>query len=147
MKSTKFYKILSIVLLILNIGTLTYFYVTKPPRPPKPGEVHLAEDIGLSGDAKKTVDAMEAKHHKAKRRLMKRDVTLHEKLYESLSDSAKSSAIILQINENRSEIERMTYDFFSEVSEHCNDEQRKKLNEMISKSLRMITGHPPKPPK
>lgn len=144
MKSTKFYKVLSIVLLLINIGTLSYFYVTRPEHPPRPGEPHLAEEIGLEGDAKKKVDALEIAHHKDKRKLMKRDIMLHEKLYQQLGDSAAADILLAEIHQNRIELERMTYDFFNKAATYCNSEQRKKLKQQISDHLRMIFGHPPK---
>lgn len=143
MKSTKFYKILSIVLLILNIGTLVFFYVTKPPHPPRPGEHRLSDQIALTGDSKKKVDALEKRHHRDKRDLMQQDMKLHKQLYGKLN-SEQSDEILVKINTNRLQIEKMTYDFFSDVAQHCNNSQRKKLNELIDKSLRRIIGAPPK---
>jgi len=144
MKSLKFYKILSVVLLALNIGTISFFLLTKPPHPPKPREHQISNEIGLDGEAKKKVDALEVKHHKDKRALMKRDFKLHLQLYKELSDTSAAEELITKINGNREELETMTFGFFSEVAKNCNTEQRKKLDEMINHSLRMITNHPPK---
>lgn len=144
MKSLKFYKTLSILLLVLNLGTISFFLFTKPPHPPKPGEHQISNEIGLDGAVKKKVDALEAKHHKEKRALMKRDFKLHQQLYKELSDTSAAEELITKINENREELETMTFKFFSEVAENCNKEQRQKLDEMINHSLRRITNHPPK---
>ncbi|MFT6984166.1 MAG: hypothetical protein ACJAUD_002946, partial [Crocinitomicaceae bacterium] len=42
MKGTRFYKLIIVALVLLNIGTLAYFQLTKPPHPPKPGKGELA---------------------------------------------------------------------------------------------------------
>lgn len=144
MKRQKFYKYLAIVLLLLNIGTITYFFLSAPPHPPKPGEVMLSSDIGLEGESKKTVDQLERDHHKEKRKLMRHDFNLHKKLYEQLDNEENASKLLAEIEENRAEIEEMTFEFFSDVYAECNAEQKKKLEAMIHKSLRMITNQPPK---
>ncbi len=144
MKSLKFYKILSITLLILNIVTISIFYFNKPPGPPKPGEARLAKDIGLTGNTRKKVDALEIQHHKDKRALMKDNFELQKQLYNSLSDEEKSAEIMVKVHKNRAETDRMTFEFFSEVASYCNEKQRKKLDEIIDQGLRRITNLPGK---
>jgi hypothetical protein len=147
MKSLKFYKILSVTLLILNIVTLTIFFLHKPPGPPKPGEARLAKEIGLTGSKKKTVDALEIQHHKDKKALIRKNFKLQKQLYSSIGNDEKSEVILAQIHENRSETDRMTFEFFNEIASYCNKAQRKKLDAMIDKGLRRITGSPGPPPK
>ena len=144
MKSVKFYKILSITLLILNIVTLSIFYFNRPPGPPKPGEARLAEEIGITGSDKKKVDALEIRHHKDKRALVKKNFELQKKLYNSLTEDEKSAEILMQIHKNRAEIDRMTFEFFDEVASYCNKKQRKELDAMIDHGLRRITNLPDK---
>ncbi|MCR9172100.1 MAG: hypothetical protein NXI10_06395 [bacterium] len=146
MKSLKFFKILSVTLLILNIATLSFFYFNRPPGPPRPGEARLAEEIGLTGDDKKQVDKLEIAHHKQKRALIQKNFRLQKKLYQSLENDLSSNEIMQQIHETRAETDRMTYEFFSEVATYCNKKQRKKLDEMIDKGLRQITQLPGRKP-
>ena len=107
----------------------------------------MAEDIGMTGSVKKKVDALEIQHHKDKRALIRKNFKLQKELYNSLNDPEKSSKILAEIHSNRAKTDRMTFEFFSEVASHCNQKQRKKLDEMIDKGLRMITGGPGPPPK
>ncbi|GAB5419295.1 MAG: hypothetical protein Crog4KO_27240 [Crocinitomicaceae bacterium] len=144
MKSLKFYKILSITLVILNLITIGFIYFNRPPGPPPRGEARLANDIGLTGESKKKVDALEIQHHKDKRKLVKENFQLQRKLYGQLSDSEKSQAILTEIHANRTEMDRMTFEFFSDVAELCNEEQRKNLDNIIDKGLRRITNLPHK---
>lgn len=153
MKSIKFYKILSITLLILNIVTLSIFFFSGPqnpsgpPGPPKPGEARLAKDIGMTGPVKKKVDALEIEHHKDKKALIRKSFRLQKELYSSLGNDERSTEVLEEIRANRAEIDRMTFEFFSEVASHCNKKQRKKLDTIINKVLRRITGiHGPPPP-
>lgn len=144
MKSTKFYKSLSIVLIVLNLATLAFFYFTKPPHPPRPGENQLSNEIGLEGDAKKAVDLLEKDHHKKKRPLMKRNFELHRQLYQNMGDTAKSQDLMSKIDANHENIEHMTFQFFAEVSKNCNKAQQQKLDDFIHKSLHMLAGQGPR---
>lgn len=146
MRSLKFYKTLAIVLLIVNIGTVTFFFLSGPPHPPRPGEILLSKEIGLTGKAKREVDALEKKHYQTKKKLLQRDLKLHSKLYGSMSDEAKSDKLLQEIKDNKIEIEEMTFDFFKEVASYCNPTQREKLDQMIQRSLRMILHLPPPRP-
>jgi len=143
MKSTKFYKSLSIVLIVLNLATLAFFYFTKPPHPPRPGENLISDQIGLEGTAKKAVDLLEKEHHKKKRQLMKRNFELHRQLYQNMSDTSKSQQLMSTIDANHENIEHMTFQFFHQVSEKCNKAQQQKLDDFIHKSLHMLAGQGP----
>lgn len=146
MKSLKFYKILSITLVILNLATLAFIYFGRPPGPPPPGEARLADEIGLTGENKKTSDALEIEHHKDKKELADENFQLQKKLYGSINGQGNSQGILIKIHANRSETDRMTFEFFSEVAKLCNDSQRKKLDAMIDRSLHRISGSPRKRP-
>lgn len=146
MKSLKFYKILSITLVIINLGTLAFFYFNRPPEPPPRGKARLADKIGLTGADKKKSDALEIRHHKDKKKLVGQNFKLQQQLYESLADNERSQAILSEIHKNRMETNKMTYEFFSEISMLCNDKQRKELDKMIKKGLRRITNQPNKKP-
>lgn len=144
MKSLKFYKILSITLLILNIVTLSIFYFNRPPGPPKPGEARIANELGLTGAKKKKVDALEIQHHKDKRALVKQNFELQKQLYNAIDNEEKSSEIMVKIHENRAETDRMTFTFFKDIATYCNKSQRKELDKMIDNGLRRITNLPRK---
>lgn len=146
MKSLKFYKILSIVLVILNLVTIAFIYFNKPPGPPPPGEAHLANEIGLTGASKKKADALEIQHHKDKKKLTGENFRLQKRLFESLKDDDKSKEILEQISANRIETDRMTFEFFSEIADLCDASQRKELDKMIKQRLRRITGSPGRRP-
>lgn len=124
---------------------LAFFLLTVPPHPPKPGEVFVSNEIGLTGENKKAVDALEKKHHKLKRSLMRKNKMLHENLYENLGNKPRTWEIIEEIHSNQREIESITYSFFEDVNSHCNTQQKKKLKKFIHTSLHFIFGGPPGP--
>jgi hypothetical protein len=144
MKGTRFYKLIIVALVLLNIGTLAYFQLTKPPHPPKPGKGELAIQLELKGNSKTKVDALEKQHHKDKRELSQRDHALHKKLFNCIGTDKPTNDLLDQINKNKEEIESMTFIFFDEVAEHCNAKQKKKLIKFVQQRLNRIRPGPPR---
>lgn len=148
MKSPKFYKLIITALVIINLGTLAFFWLSKPPHPPKAGEgPKLSEQLELRGEAKSKVDALEKEHHKTKKVLMHKDRQLHQKLFECVGEEKDVEPILNELNENKEEIERMTFEFFDAVASHCDDQQKKKLRDDLQKRLHNLFGPPPPPRK
>ena len=147
MNSTRFYKSIIAVLIVINVVTLAYIAFGKPPHPPRPGEGPLlSETIGLVGESKIKVDALEKTHHRDKQILMKKDRTLHKQLFSLVGSDESPEEVYKQLNENKSEIERMTFDFFDDVSAHCSNEQLIELRKFINEAI-VHMGHRPPPHK
>jgi hypothetical protein len=145
MKGTRFYKLIIIALVALNIGTLAYFQLSKPPHPPRPGEIILSSKLELKGKAKSQVNALEKEHHRKKKKLVHRDHDLHKKLFNRIGTEKPTHDLLNQIDKNKEEIESMTFIFFDEVAEFCNEKQKKKLIEFVQKRLNRIRPGPPPP--
>jgi periplasmic protein CpxP/Spy len=150
MKTLKFYKILVIVLVLLNATTL-FFLWRAPHHPPHHGpRKSLVEIIDLEGEAASKIKKLEDVHFRDKDALISESRQLHEKLFRSFNDEDKDSSDIHQlidrIVENQRETEQMTFDYFKEVDALCNEEQKVKLQEVIHHALGRM-GMPPPPPK
>ncbi len=146
MKGTRFYKIVIALLILINVATLLFIWLRKPPHPPRPGdEPQLANEIGLTGDDKKVVDQLEIEHHTEKRKMMKRDTELHTEMFNLVGSEDNADSIQTLLNENKAAIEKMTFDFFDEVANYCNDEQLEALKQMIQERLVKMHRPPPHP--
>ncbi len=145
MKGTRFYKLIIIALVAMNIGTLAYFQLTKPPHPPKPNHGDLGRQLKLKDDSKSKVDALEKQHHKDKKVLIHRDHDLHRKLFNRIGTDKPTHVLLNQIAKNKEEIESMTFIFFDDVAEYCNEKQKKKLIQFVQKRLNRIRPGPPHP--
>jgi Spy/CpxP family protein refolding chaperone len=146
MKTLRFYKLLIVVLILLNITTISFFWFTaKRPGPPDKNE--LVELLDLQGQTKTKILAMQDDHFKQKNALVQKSRDLHEQLFRSFNDASKDSTavsnLIDRIVENQRETEQMTFNYFKEVSELCTPEQREKLQELIHEVLRRAGGPPP----
>jgi len=114
--------------------------------PPHPGdEPRLAADIGLAGSDKSKVDALEMAHHKVKRVLMKKDREFHQAYFECVGTEKNSDSILVLLQENKNEIERMTFAFFNQVAGYCNASQKASLREFIL--TRLVEMGPPGRPR
>lgn len=143
MKRTKLYKLIIAVLVVINAGMLIFFLSGRPPhRPPHPGQ--LSEKLGLEGEKKTLVMKLEKEHHTDKRSLMKKDRELHEALFSKIGTDEDVSALQAEIEVNHAEIEKMTYDFFNNVSKHCTSEQKAELKKTVHRAFHQIRG-PKKP--
>lgn len=151
MKSTRFYKIVIGVLVIINVTTLVFLWLTfnRPMGPPPhPGRLDLVEKLGIEGENRTKIIALQDRHFKTKDALIRRGRNLHERLYRFFNNSKKDSTdisqLIDQIVENQRKTEQMTFDHFKAISELCTPEQRKLLDEIIHKVLsKRGPGGPP----
>lgn len=137
-----------VLLVLINLTTLGSIWWHRPPGPPPhPGEhPQLAADIGLSGEAKKRVDKLEMDHHKEKQALMRKDREWHKEYFALVGTSNSPDSLLNLIQANKREIETITFEFFEQVAEECNEEQKEALRLFISEKLHEISG-PPRPPR
>ncbi|MFZ9029151.1 MAG: hypothetical protein ACO2Z9_09065 [Crocinitomicaceae bacterium] len=149
MKQQNIYKTLTIVLLLLNLGTIGFFWMTKPPHPPMPGEGprSILEGLSISESAVSMIEVMEKTHHENKRKLVEKDRTLHEELFKHVGDKTTSDSLVIEISNNIREIESMTIDFFNEIYDMCDEKSKAELKERIMHGHKMMRGPggPPKP--
>ena len=144
MKTNRFYKIIISVLILINIGTLFFFWKGHKV-PQRPDRNQLVEMLDLSGSAKTKILELQDNHFKKKGALIKRSRNLHESLFQSFNDESKDSTEINKIVENQRETEQMTFDYFKVVNALCTPEQQKKLQELIHDVLKRAGGPPPRP--
>lgn len=147
MKKLKFYKLLVIVLVLLNATTL--FFLFKGLRPQgRPDRNQLIAHLGLEGKAKEMVLQLQDIHFQQKDALINKSRRLHEELFTVFNDASKDSLDVQekidQIVENQRDIEQMTFDYFKEVTDYCNTDQKRQLKELIHIVLRQTAGPPVK---
>jgi hypothetical protein len=146
MKKDRFYKIAVVVLVLINIACLSFLWFNRPPHPPKPGAHEISSMLGLTGDNKSKVDKIEKDHHREKRKLVDRDIKLHNELYGIIGTDENADSLLNVIDQNKKEIEKMTFDYFDEVASYCNDEQKAELRRFVHHAFeQLIPGKGPRP--
>lgn len=154
MKSTRFYKIVISILVIINVTTLVFLWLTfnRPMGPPPhPGRLDLVEKLGVKGENRAKIIQLQDQHFKTKDSLISKGRDLHERLYRFFNNSDKDSSditqLIDQIVENQRETEQMTFDHFKAISELCTPEQLKLLDEIIHNVFSRHGPEGPPPPR
>lgn len=144
MKSSRFYKIIIVLLVALNVATLGFMWFGRPPlsHPPGKGPL-LSEILQLEGEEKSTVNALEKRHHKEKHQLMEKDAELHQKMFELIGTDSDPSEIQKKLDANKSKIERMTFQFFNEIANNCSDAQEEELKKFIHHAMSRVRHNPP----
>lgn len=152
MDKLRFYKVVVLVLVTVNLLTIGTIWFVKPKGPrPMPHErdmTFLSKELGMTGANKETLDALETQHHTEKRALLGKNKELREAMFALLknnnTDSLKINQYVDSILINQKEIELMTYYHFNKVKTLCTPEQQLKLEETIAEAIRMAGGKPSK---
>jgi len=148
MKQQNIFKTLTIVLLLLNLGTIAFFWLTKPPHPPMPGEGprSIVDGLSISESVASKIKNMEQAHHESKRVLAEKDKALHDELFKHIGDKVKTDSLVNEISQNIKEIESTTITFFNEIYGMCDVKAQAELKERIMHGHKMMRG-PGGPPK
>ena len=160
-----------IALLVLNFGTLAFMWLHKPPHPPEFDMMHQGpqgQERGLEHDRmhdghepadfithelnfnqqqqtdfeklrKVHQDAMKQSHNDMK----KNKDEIFGYISKGQNDSVKINQLADNIAKDQKQIELATYSHFQKVRAMCDDNQKKKFDEIIGEVLRMMA--PPDP--
>lgn len=149
MKSIKFYQLLSLVLLLLNVGLIVFFFATKPPLPhppPHPGEVITV--LQLDQSQEQQFLQLVHEHRTAMRDLDEQHKTALERYFSMIeegNDSLVENALqqTLFVEQQKIEVTRL---HFKAVKSILRPEQMMHYQEFIQHVLPRILGHPKKMP-
>lgn len=147
MKKDRFYKIAVVVLVLINIASLSFLWFNRPSHPPKHGAHEISSMLGLTGDNKSKVDKIEKDHHREKRKLVDRDIKLHNELYGIIGTDENADSLLNVIDQSKKEIEKMTFDYFDEVASYCNDDQKAELRRFVHGAFEQLRASGPPPPR
>ncbi|GLB54130.1 hypothetical protein NBRC110019_31710 [Neptunitalea chrysea] len=150
MKQLHFFKYTTILLLVLNIGVITFFMITsRGVQVPVPDERGALEILHLSAKQGRQFHELVTVHHKQMRRLntAERDL-LAQYFGHVLATSDKSTpktALLMEIEQIHKEKLSLTYQHFEEVKEMLTPEQVPYLKEFITDVMKN-QGHAKKRP-
>ena len=153
MNNTGLLKLVIVVLILINIGTLAFMWFNKPmfrqPDRPTFAPGFLVKELELSGSQQKDYLSLRNSHRMMLRQLQERDKTLHtrffDQLFSEIPDSKRVAALADSIAENRKKMEVLTYEHFMQVRQMLTPEQQKKFQEIFDEVIRMVLPPPPPP--
>lgn len=142
MKNEHFYKIVIIMLLLLNAGVLCYLWLHNDDRKGPPHGAHMRPDqmiierIGLDEQQQESFRALKDEHHSQMIDVQKADSKLHADLFALLKQAALDSTLknylLSQLKANDSLKEEITFDHFRKLRNTLRPEQRPKLDELVA---------------
>jgi len=153
MDNSKFLKIVIVVLLIINIGTLAFMWTNKPSKMPLPPHERqdvfefLTHELKFNDEQRNQYDQLRKEHHSEVEAIQKRGRSNHDHFFALLQNKSADSTLVSQLADsisiNQKQIELVTFYHFQKVRAICNSEQQKKFDEVIGEALHKMFPKPP----
>ena len=154
MENQRVLKILLVVLVILNITTLSYMWINKQgmgDHPPHRPDVfaYLCKELQFTEQQQRQYEDLRDEHHRSIERFQQKAAMFREHFFDLIHTSSPDSALVKQLADSiastQQKIELATFYHFQKVRAICTPEQQKKFDEVIQDALRMMA--PPPPPQ
>lgn len=154
MKSKAFLIGVIVVLVLLNLGTLTFMWINRPNRPFR-GKVidpvmYLAKRLNLDNSQKTTFGQMRTGYRGAMSILEIRDRDLHKRFFDlvllTVADSVIAQNLADSIADTRMRMELLTLNHFTGLRKLLNEDQLADFDTLFFDALRMAMPPPPPPP-
>ena len=167
-----------IALFLLNFGTLAFMWLHKPPPPPEferregppgheMGQEHdrrdgerpadfISHELNFSQQQKADFEKLKQEHQTVMKQahddMKKNKDEIFSYISKGQNDSVKVNQLADNIAKDQKQIELATYNHFQKVRALCDDNQKKKFDEIIGEVLRMMAPpdpdrHEPPPPR
>ena len=148
MNNVKFLKAILLILLLVNIATLSFFWLTKPPRPNEQGtsKDFLAKELSFNIEQQEQFEALQVAFQEQREALRKSNKDNHDAYFDLLQnpkvDSAtvkKAADEIIKIKEKE---ELAIFYHFQKVRAICDVTQQKKFDKIIKEAAQMMGPRP-----
>lgn len=160
MDQLKLYKYATWTLLILNIGIVSFFLVTKPKHPPLPPspsgsdfQSEIIQTLNLDAQQAATFESLAEEHHQQMKSINQQYQELLSSYFKQLTNDDKAvnkEALLQKIQQAEQEKIETTYQHFEAIKEILSDEQLAQFEgvmvEFVDKILPGKKKNPP-PPK
>ncbi|MEO0552322.1 MAG: hypothetical protein AAF149_03910 [Bacteroidota bacterium] len=138
MKANKILVILVIVLVLINIGTLSFFLLGNTPkhwekkRDKRPQiERFLKKRLRLTDDQLKLFEAARNKHFDQSRELVTEIQGYHKRLIQSGSDDEYVDSLLTMLSLVQQKLERLNYEHLKTLKSYCNEDQQNAFDSVI----------------
>jgi periplasmic protein CpxP/Spy len=149
METTRFYKWLIVVLVLINVVILSFFTLKgrhEGHGPRGGGEVgeFISEELHFSDSQKKQFEDMKHQHHEAMMSLQEKNKELHDEFFEHLATPQDSSVNALSdsIASLQKQMDMVTFNHFKDVRALCTPEQQTRFDQIIDEALHRLHGPP-----
>jgi hypothetical protein len=162
MNDKLFYKIIIILLVAINLGTLGFIWMGRhrpgPPDGRLPGDVvaFLTKELQLTAGQQDTLKTLQETFKDEIRDAEENYRGLHPPFFDQLQgaaiDSAKFNLALDALTAGSRKIETLTFGYFRQVRAMCNPQQQLKFDGIVNEAMRMLApqqphmGQQPPPP-
>lgn len=150
MEKNKFFAIIIIFLLLLNLGTLSFLFIksgNEKHHPhhgrQDPGEF-LINELGLDEQQKVEFNKLKEEHH-SQMKALQDSIKVQRELLPNIIDSGNDSlavAVSNKIGSYQQRVEYATYAHFKKVKSICTQDQRSRFKNVIEDMLKMMAAPP-----
>ncbi len=130
----KRYKVIIWILVIINIGLISFMFLQhRPHQRPRIVKILTIDDTRAS-----EINRIEIFHFKEKKKLIDKSKKLRAKLlfsFENEIPEIQADSILHLISDNQYELDKMTYVFFKDIKSKCSVKEREKLNNFFNRVL------------
>jgi len=144
MNQIKTFKVLVVVLAIMNVSLLAVMWFHRPPMGEGPGgsprdrSRFLMHELHFNENQREQFDVLFESHQQKMGKIKMRGKELHDLMFDELAitnESNKSDSLINLIGENRKSGEKELFKHLSEVRALCNEKQKGKFDRIIKGAL------------
>ena len=154
MKNAKLYKLIIILLVVLNLATLAFMWFNRPGREREGNKDQAANflirELGMNQDQQAQYQRLRQEHRAKLNVLNERDKVLHKHFFDLLvkgsADSISLESMASAIAANRKEMELVTYEHFDLIKKILTPAQQQKFDSIFQDVLRMVLPMPSPPP-
>lgn len=142
-----------LILVLLNLGTLTTLWLTRPNRPGPPAKADsgvvdfIVQELGFDSAQKRQLILLREEHQQKMRQVRRKNRDAKNVFFELLKDSSISEEALdkaaIASAAFDAETDKLTFLHFKEIRKICTPEQQKKFDLVIQEVLRMIAPPPP----
>ena len=164
MKKIDFYKVIIILLVLLNMGTLIFMWLNKPELHPEenpastpfkqvPGNDdkaamqssndNLASDLQLNKEQTVKFIELKKKHHETEVRLHDSLRETKKMFFDQISErNAAAESYAQKIGSLEKARLMNTFNYFTDIRKLCNEQQKDKFDRIYRDALRQLNGPP-----
>ncbi|MFY0652152.1 MAG: hypothetical protein JXQ96_08975 [Cyclobacteriaceae bacterium] len=158
MKSQQFFKLVIVVLVLLNLSVIAVFFIQSsnktPLRPMQhngPGGAHkgplvdhIEQTLQLDEGQKEKYKALRQAHMKAMKEMNDRHNSLLKEYFQTLKKEGNKTAQNQQILSDIQDVEKdkveVTYEHFRKIKALCSEEQLEKFPKVMDETIRHLLG-------
>lgn len=146
MNTTKFLKIIIALLLLINISTVAFMWFIKPERRDDIGGF-FNKELHFTKQQQQQFETLRDEHRKDRESLKEANKKAHDNYFNLLKNQTVDSVAIkndiAEILKIKQKEELLTFNHFRKVRAICDDNQKKKFDEIINQAARMMAPNPP----